>query len=447
VTNRTEWAEPSAHPWEDSHRNPVRLMNFNPLNTGTLAPGPVPGGYQPAARIDRPLARVGELTDRFRRCAARVFNSPSFRAFSGLVSVLFIWGYLSYGVSLIPAADPAFAVPGCACLIVLVGLPWARFYVIVWRRGEVEGKWDLTRKGSVLSPAQRIHPSVDALLTVLFVWLATSTVFALLTSLTDNGSLAASAPELSEEGRYNLAATLYLWHLLDFLPVIGATDTLNWDEPAVRYSGTTGALLLLYKTLVLAPGLVVARRAWTNLKDPAGARDASPAHAQPTATHQPRYCAVCDEQRPFVKKPINHVVHMSLSLVTVGLWALCVWLPLALINTLRKPRCNVCGHNGATHDGYCAVCDEQRPFVKKPINPINQVVHWSLSLVTVGLWALFVWLPLALINILRKPRCTVCGHKGRHLARRSHAGHGAPTNDSPPLGHEPPEPAENREQG
>ncbi len=213
------------------------------MDTRILVPRPVPDSDQ---RLGEPI----------RRWASRAADTPILQAAWALFAVVFAWAVLWRVVSLIPAADPALAVAGCAGVVVLVGLLCQRFYVNAWK-----GR-TLTRTGIVLSANTRVHPVVDALLTVLLVWLVASTVFVLVTSLTDNASLAASAPEMSEPGRLYQAGELYLWHLLNALPIIEATDTLNWEEPVARYSGVTGALLLLYKGLVLAPGVFAARQAW-----------------------------------------------------------------------------------------------------------------------------------------------------------------------------------------
>jgi hypothetical protein len=186
----------------------------------------------------------------------------------GLFVALIAWSILWRGLSLVPSAEPALAVPGTAFAVVIVGGVCGHFYVSILR-GPIP-----KRMGIVFPTNTKVHPFVDACFTVLFVWLALSTFFALATTLLDNGSLAASGRELSEQERFYQAGDLYLWHLVDAtLQFIGATDALNWKEPVARYSSVTGVLLALFKALVLAPGLVVARRAWTNYKRAAEAKD------------------------------------------------------------------------------------------------------------------------------------------------------------------------------
>ena len=58
--------------------------------------------------------------------------------------------------------------------------------------------------------------------------------------------------------------------------------------------------------------------------------------------------------------------------------------------------------------GYCATCGQNRMFVK---NRINNVLHLILSVLTFGVWAIFVWLPLGIISASRGMRCSVCGMK------------------------------------
>ena len=84
------------------------------------------------------------------------------------------------------------------------------------------------------------------------------------------------------------------------------------------------------------------------------------------------YCYVCGDNRLFVKQKINHVLHLILSILTVGLWALFVWLPLALINSSRAPRCTVCG-NKAGAKALQSVAPGQ--WAPNPPEAASPVVH------------------------------------------------------------------------
>jgi hypothetical protein len=54
------------------------------------------------------------------------------------------------------------------------------------------------------------------------------------------------------------------------------------------------------------------------------------------------WCPVCGRQSLFQKPRINHVLHLILSIVTLGLW-LFVWAFLGFVNSSRQPRCSTCG--------------------------------------------------------------------------------------------------------
>jgi hypothetical protein len=54
------------------------------------------------------------------------------------------------------------------------------------------------------------------------------------------------------------------------------------------------------------------------------------------------WCHVCQQQRMMTKPKINHVLHLILTLVTLGVWSL-VWLTLGIISTAQGFRCTQCG--------------------------------------------------------------------------------------------------------
>lgn len=55
------------------------------------------------------------------------------------------------------------------------------------------------------------------------------------------------------------------------------------------------------------------------------------------------WCATCRRQTLHTKERINHVLHLILSVLTAGIWALFVWLPLGMKNSASRTRCSVCG--------------------------------------------------------------------------------------------------------
>lgn len=65
------------------------------------------------------------------------------------------------------------------------------------------------------------------------------------------------------------------------------------------------------------------------------------------------YCQTCGRQSMFVKPRINHVLHLILTIVTIGLWSL-VWLTLGIVNAVKGPRCQVCGTKAGDAKGRVA---------------------------------------------------------------------------------------------
>jgi hypothetical protein len=178
-----------------------------------------------------------------------------------LVVAALFWG----GASLIPGAEPSLAVAGCVAVAAIAAVTCTRFFV------GVRGKTNLANTGFLTPRDGYARPFGDALMTVLAFWLVASLPFVLATTFADASSLAAADPQATEQGRYYLAGDLFLWHLLDALPFLDATDTLKWNEPVKDYSGVTGSLLVAYKALFVTPGVLVARRAWKDRRQPSPA--------------------------------------------------------------------------------------------------------------------------------------------------------------------------------
>lgn len=58
---------------------------------------------------------------------------------------------------------------------------------------------------------------------------------------------------------------------------------------------------------------------------------------------QRAFCAFCQAERTFMKRPLDHHLHGVLALLTLGLWGV-VWLFLVLRRSLRPLRCSSCRH-------------------------------------------------------------------------------------------------------
>ncbi len=54
------------------------------------------------------------------------------------------------------------------------------------------------------------------------------------------------------------------------------------------------------------------------------------------------WCYACGRQTVMVKRRVNHLLHLLLSLATLGLW-LVVWAALGFRNSERPPYCERCG--------------------------------------------------------------------------------------------------------
>lgn len=54
-----------------------------------------------------------------------------------------------------------------------------------------------------------------------------------------------------------------------------------------------------------------------------------------------RFCSNCGQTRPFEKQGVNHVLHLILSLLTLGVWVV-VWMMAGVCNTLSLYRCREC---------------------------------------------------------------------------------------------------------
>lgn len=191
----------------------------------------------------------------------------------GLVWLFVLWGEL---LKLSPTVR-SIAWPLAAAFSVFVCV---QFYARLWRG---EPMWGT---GLTVGLQRRVRPLTDVLLTSAGVWVFLTAPFAFATYLIDGHKLgvgAAGSLFTGERERYFEAIGLYAWHAVDALPFVQATRTLRWTEPIQNYSRSTGALLVLYKALVLAPVVAAAAAAWRNRASRAapGAQAAALTHETP----------------------------------------------------------------------------------------------------------------------------------------------------------------------
>jgi hypothetical protein len=174
------------------------------------------------------------------------------RAAVGVVLLGFVWWVMPWGVILdLPEwiQLPVWAVFAGAAVWIC-----SDFYARLWRGRPGWGT------ALAIGPSRRVRRVTDVLLTSLAVWFLLTAPFAFTTYMIDTARL--PIDNSSPTSLYFDAIGLYVWHAVDVLPFVQATDTLNWDEPLPDYSRATGVLLLLYKGLVLAPVVAAAGAAW-----------------------------------------------------------------------------------------------------------------------------------------------------------------------------------------
>lgn len=57
---------------------------------------------------------------------------------------------------------------------------------------------------------------------------------------------------------------------------------------------------------------------------------------------QSAFCNTCQAPTLHQKQKVNHVLHLILTFVTLGLWSL-VWIVLLIVNSSQRALCSHCG--------------------------------------------------------------------------------------------------------
>lgn len=55
-----------------------------------------------------------------------------------------------------------------------------------------------------------------------------------------------------------------------------------------------------------------------------------------------KYCRTCGQKRLFVKPGTNHILHLLLTVITLGCWIV-IWILDGLCHALSRGRCTQCG--------------------------------------------------------------------------------------------------------
>jgi hypothetical protein len=202
---------------------------------------------------------------------------------------LAMWGQLA-------TAPPWLQLALGLALTVLTAWGASSLYVDLWR-GEAHlpgGAAQGERLGDLAAPDEdrrRGGSVADAMLATVLIWCALTAPFAFATYRLDHEQSRAFTARnygdkpFTETDVYNAAVFQYAWHAFDALPFVNATETLRWEEPLARYSPGTGALLLLYKLMVLAPLFAGIYGVWQRRHEPAatGPPDVAPGVTSPPA--------------------------------------------------------------------------------------------------------------------------------------------------------------------
>ena len=61
------------------------------------------------------------------------------------------------------------------------------------------------------------------------------------------------------------------------------------------------------------------------------------------------YCPSCRQMRMFIRERPNHILHLLLTVFTLGIWLL-IWPVVSAAKASQRPCCSVCGtkYDGST---------------------------------------------------------------------------------------------------
>ena len=68
----------------------------------------------------------------------------------------------------------------------------------------------------------------------------------------------------SERADVSRTGELFLWNLVDLVPIVDVDGTLRWKEPLDYTSRFVGGCVLVYEVLVVIPVIALIRRVWTS---------------------------------------------------------------------------------------------------------------------------------------------------------------------------------------
>jgi hypothetical protein len=173
---------------------------------------------------------------------------PSLNRAGALVSVCFDFGQVVMAPAIVPFFLFHFAVrwlPLWGQAVVSVGL-LATLLIAVWYlTGERVNQMIRAHHGTRTMIWFPLAASLGMLVFAMYVFSSISTILIAL-------GVSTIVPSVPPES-WNELTNLYLWHFLASVPGFKIPDTLKWPLPFQYSDRVTGALLLLFQLLVIAP--------------------------------------------------------------------------------------------------------------------------------------------------------------------------------------------------
>ena len=98
-------------------------------------------------------------------------------------------------------------------------------------------------------------------------------------------------------------------------------------------------------------------------------------------------CSVCQKQTVHIQKRINHILHLLLSVLFIGLWLL-VWIGIAIFGD-RTPVCTICGNGDHNHQPQ--VSENNEPTIKDVRGFLKFIGMIATFLIVLLIFHLKIW--------------------------------------------------------
>lgn len=112
-----------------------------------------------------------------------------------------------------------------------------------------------------------LHPSTgdseaDRIFLMLCVLAAAVAVFASLTVMLAEQDAVTITDWAAVDNQAASSVGFFLWHFFDAIPLLDLTETLRWREPLTYHDPWMGAVVVLFKLVVIVPVIAAIRAAW-----------------------------------------------------------------------------------------------------------------------------------------------------------------------------------------